>query len=289
MIYFCADDYGLCNEASAHIQKCIDEGVLDKVSVFPNFQKLDLREIANKKNIRIALHLNLVEGKCMADADEIDLIADKTGDFKHTFGGLFKLNLFHAKKLETQAYKEIKAQVLYWKSILSEETPFCIDSHQHTHMIPAIFRALNRVLDDEKIEITYMRIPAEPIMPYIKTPSLYFTYKPINIIKQWLLRLLWALNKPGAKKYRIPTSHFCGILFSGKMDEKRVNKILPKYKQLARKDGKDIEVLFHPGYTVGDKLHMNYENIVFKEFYLSSNRKTEFDSVMKISERRLGK
>ena len=287
MIYFCADDYGLCNEISAHIQNCIDVGALDKVSVFPNFDKVDLQKIANKKNIRISLHLNLVEGKCIADADEIDLIADKNGDFKHTFGGLFKLNLLHAKKLEAQAYKEIKAQVLYWKSILPKDSPFLIDSHQHTHMIPAVFRALNKVLDDEGIKITHMRIPAEPIMPYIKTPSLYFTYKPINIIKQWLLKFLWVLNKREAKKYGIPTSYFCGILFSGKLDEKRVTKILPKYKELAQKNGRDIEVLFHPGYMEQDKSDINYKNIVFKEFYLSKNRKTEFDSVMKIPERRI--
>lgn len=286
MIYICADDYGLFNEASANIQKCIDLGVLDKVSAFPNFDKVDLLNIANKKNIRISLHLNLVEGKCMANADEINLIADKNGDFKHTFGGLFKLNLLHTKKLEAQSYKEIKAQVLFWKSILPKDSPFCIDSHQHIHMIPAVFRALNKVLIDEEIKITHMRIPAEPIMPYIKTPSLYFTYKPINIIKQWLLKFLWMLNKPMTKKYRIPTSLFCGILFSGKMDEKRVNKILPKYKKLAEKDVRDIEVLFHPGYMNMSEADANCKNIVFKEFYLSHDRKTEFDSVMKISERR---
>lgn len=287
MIYICADDYGLCNETSKHIQNCIDEGALNKVSVFPNFDEVDFRKMANKKSLRISLHLNFVEGKCMADASEIDLIADRNGDFKHTFFGLFKLNLFCAKKLETQVYKEIKAQVLYWKSILPKNSSFLIDSHQHTHMLPAVFRALNKVLDDEKIKITHMRIPAEPIMPYIKTPSLYFTYKPINIIKQWLLKVLWLINKREAKKYNIPTAHFCGILFSGKMDTKRVNKILPKYKKLSEKDGRDIEVLFHPGYIGINGTDLNLRNIVFKDFYLSQNRKTEFDTVMNISERRI--
>ena len=287
MIYICADDYGLCNETDAHIQKCIDEGALNKVSVFPNFDKVDLQKIANEKNISFSLHLNLVEGKCMANADEIDLIADKNGAFKHTFGGLFKLNLLHAKKFERQVYKEIKAQVLYWKSVLPEGFPFLVDSHQHTHMIPSVFRALNKVLDDEKIKITYMRIPVEPITPYIKTPSLYLTYKPINIIKQWLLNFLWMLNRRQAEKHNIPVSHFCGILFSGKMDEKRVNKILPKYKDLAKKDGRDMEILFHPGYMDDGKTDINHENIVFKKFYLSPDRKTEFDSVMKMSERRI--
>ena len=285
MIYTCADDYGLCDNTSFHIQQCIDEGALNKVSVFPNLEKIDLSEILENKNIRISLHLNLVEGMCMADADEIDLIADKSGNFKHAFGGLFKLNLFQGKKLEAQVYKEIKAQVLFWKSILPEDVPFCIDSHQHTHMIPSVFKALLKVLNDEKIDLKYMRIPTEPLLPFVKTPSLYFTYSPINIIKQWLLNFLWLINKKEAKKYKIPTSYFFGILLSGKMDEKRVKKILPKYIKMAEKDGRDIEVLFHPGYLEKNEIDFKNKNIVFKKFYSSENRKTEFDFVMKISER----
>lgn len=285
MIYFCADDYGLDNTSSMHILQCIDKGALNKVSVFPNLEKIDLYKILENKDVRISLHLNLVEGKCMADSDEVNLITDKNSKFKYTFGGLLKHSLLHKKEFEEQAYKEIKAQVMFWKSILPEGVPFCIDSHQHTHMIPAVFKALIRVLDEEKINLEYMRIPKEPLLPYIKTPSVYFTYSAVNIIKQWLINFLWMLNKKQAKKYEIPTSYFMGILFSGKMDEERVNKILPKYIKMSEKDGSDIEVLFHPGYIKENEIDFENKNIVFKKFYLSENRKTEFNSVMKISER----
>ena len=111
MIYFSADDYGLSNTASMHIQSLIDEGKINKVSVFPNFDKVDLGKIKEKKDVLISLHLNLVEGRCMADADEIDLIADKDGNFRHTFGGLLKSSLLHRKKFKEQVYKEIKEQI----------------------------------------------------------------------------------------------------------------------------------------------------------------------------------
>lgn len=285
MIYICADDYGLCDVASGHIQHCIDEGALGKVSVFVNFDKVDLHKISEKKNIRISLHLNLVEGRCMADKNELGLIVDENGNMKLDFGGLFKAWVLRGKELEKQVYKEIKAQVVYWKSILPESIPFCVDSHQHTHMIPAVFRALVRVLSEEEINLKHMRVPAEPLLPFIQTPSLYFTYSPVNIIKQWLLKLLWQINKKCARKHKIPTSHFFGILLSGKMDEKRVSKILPKYKKLSEKDGRDIEVLFHPGYLDESESGFGSKNIVFEKFYLSENRKTEFDSIMKIAER----
>lgn len=285
MIYFCADDYGLCEEVNAHIKQCIDEKSLNKVSIYPNLEAFELKDLLENKNIMLSLHLNLVEGKCMANSEEINLIADKDGKFKHTFGGLFRLGLFNAKKFETQIYKEIKAQVLFWKSILPKDTPFCVDSHQHTHMIPSVFKALIKVLSEEKIDLKYMRIPKEPLSPYIKTPSLYFTYSAVNIIKQWLLNLLWLKNKKYTKDYKIPASYFMGILFSGKMDEKRVNKIMPKYIKMAQKSGIDIEILFHPGYIEKSAIDYKSRNIVFEKFYLSENRKTEFDSIMKITER----
>lgn len=285
MIYICADDYGLCGETSAHIQRCIDESALDKVSIFPNFGDVNLQQLLKNEDLRVSLHLNLVEGKCMSNAEDIGLIADKSGNFKNTFAGLLKLDLFNGKKLEEETYKEIRAQVLFWKKILPEGAPFCIDSHQHTHMIPSVFRALLKVLDEENIDINHMRIPAEPLLPFVTTPSLYFTYNPINIIKQWLLKFLWQVDKKYAKKHKIPTSYFFGILFSGRMDEKRVNKILPKYVSAAEKNSMDIEILFHPGYLKNADKDFKNNNIVFEKFYLSQNRKTEYDSVLKISER----
>ncbi len=283
MIYFCADDYGLDDVSSMHIKECIDSGALNKVSVFPNFNKIELHKLLENNNIYVSLHLNLVEGKCIHDAKELSLIADENGGFKHAFGGLFKLNMLKPKELENQVYKEIKAQVLLWKNALPENAPFYIDSHQHTHMIPAVFNALVRVLKDENINLKYIRIPAEPILPYIKMPSLYHTYSAVNIIKQWLLNFLWLVNKKQSKEYNIPVSYFLGILFSGNMDEKRVSKILPFYIKLAERDGCDIEVLFHPGYMDKPLTDKDNKNIMFEKFYLSENRKTEYNSVMKIT------
>lgn len=267
------------------IQQCIDHGILNKVSVFPNLDQVDLYGIQKDKKIRISLHLNLVEGTCMAKADEINLLADSTGTFRHTFGGLFKTSLLNPNAFEAQVYKEIKAQVLFFKSLLPPGISFSVDSHQHTHMIPAVFKALIRVLHDENITPEYLRIPAEPLLPFIKTPSLYAAYSPVNLAKQWLLNFLWLVNKRVLNHFPIPTADFFGILFSGKMDEKRVRKLLPKYIDRAEKCGRDIEVLFHPGYLEPSEADFTGKNIVFSKFYFSGNRKIEFDSIMKLSER----
>ena len=190
MIYISADDYGLSHISSMHIQQCIDAGVLNKVSVFPNLELIDMQEILKNKEIKLALHLNFVEGRCMAEASEIPLIVDENGMFKHTFGGLLGRSVFYGKKFKKQIYKEIKAQVLFWKKNLPQGKALYIDSHQHTHMIPSIFRALLKVLEDENMELEYMRIPVEPLLPYMKTPSLYITYDVVNVIKQWVCLII---------------------------------------------------------------------------------------------------
>ena len=281
VIYICADDYGLCSAASSRIQNCIDEGGLNKASIFPNFDKVDIAKISQNKKVYLSLHLNLVEGKCMANPAKVNLLADKCGVFSNTFTGLLFLSLLRKKEFEKQVYKEIQAQVLFWKSILPQDALFFVDSHQHTHIIPSVFSALLQVLKDEKIKPEYIRIPAEPLSPYIKTPSLYLTYNCVNIVKQWLLKFLWFINKQKPDIVQFQTAYFFGILFSGKMDEKRVNKILPKYITLAEKHNKDIEVLLHPGYIQDDEY--DYKNTVFKKFYQSDGRKTEFNTAMKIS------
>ena len=282
MIYFCADDYGLNSTVSGRIQQCVACGAINKVSVFPNFGPIDLNKI---RQTRISLHLNLVEGRCMADAGTLDLLCAQNGRFKHTFGGLFWESLLHPKAFENQVYKEIRAQILFFRNALGQGTPFCVDSHQHTHMIPAVFRALIRVLRDENITVAYMRIPAEPILPYLKTPSLYLTYSGINLIKQWLLKVLWLVNKPALKNFPVPTADFCGILFSGKMNAERISKVLPHYIKRANKTGRDIEVLFHPGYLEPGEAELLSGGVVFHSFYQSENRKAEFDSAMKLFER----
>lgn len=283
MISFCADDYGLHSEVSEHIRECAEKKALQQVSAFANMGQAPLPQV---ENLCLSLHLNLVEGKCMADHAKVDLIADESGAFRYTFTGLLWQNLRHPKKLEAQLSEEIRAQISAWKKRLPPDHPIRIDSHQHTLMIPAVWSALISVLREEKIPIGHLRVPAEPILPFLQTPSLYFTYRPINLIKQWLLNVLWQYNRRKIKDLKIPTKIFFGILFSGKMDEKRVRKILPKFVRMAEKKGKEIEVLFHPGYIKEKNVKWEDSHVVFQSFYLSESRKTEFDSVMNLSERR---
>ena len=150
-------------------------------------------------------------------------------------------------------------------------------------MIPSVMKMLIKAFKDENVGIEYLRIPAELPAPFVLTPSIYPTLRPANIIKQWLLIFLRALNGKVIAEEKVNTAYFLGVLFSGNMDKKRVEKILPRYIKKAEKKGKDIEVLFHPGYLNGKEDIADKKGIAFENFYFSKGRKTEYDTLMSMN------
>lgn len=281
MIYFCADDYGLSEQSKVRIEKCLKSGVLNQIGILPNGEIDDFKARLIDKNVRLSLHLNLVEGRPLSKSGDIPLLVSKDGLFKYSFIGLFLLSIFaNRKEFECQLYKEIRNQLIFWKNTMGSGCPILIDSHQHTHMIPLIFKILMRVIKDENLQVENIRIPAEPTGPFLLTPSLYFAYKPAGVIKHLLLNFLNLFNKKELIKSKIPSTVFLGIIFSGNLTEKKIKKILPLYNKKSRKLDKDIEIAFHPGYFEkgeGSKYRCRAD---FEKFYLSKWRKIEYDTLM---------
>ncbi len=283
MVHFCADDYGISKESNSRIEDCFKRGVLNKISVLPNGEISDFKALLEKEDIKISLHLNLIEGHPLSNPEEVDLLVADDGYFRYSFVGLLFLSLSHKReKLKKQLYKEIQNQIKFWKKTIGNGKPLSIDSHQHTHMIPLVFETLLEVLRDENVEVELLRIPSEPLTPYITTPSLYFSYSLVGIIKQWLLKILALVNKRKLKKSQIPYSCFCGVMFSGKMRKDFVEKLLPKYLKMAKKNNKDVEIGFHPGYLENGEEILKGCRKSFSKFYFSPWRKIEFDTLINL-------
>ena len=85
MIYFCADDYGISKESNNRIEKCLECGVLNKISILPNGNITDLKENFNETRVKLCLHINLVEGYPLSNPRDIDLLVSKSGNFKYFF------------------------------------------------------------------------------------------------------------------------------------------------------------------------------------------------------------
>ena len=281
MIYFCADDYGISEGANRRIENCLEYGVLNKISVLPNGKASDFKERLSDKDVMLSLHINLVEGHPISNPNDIDLLVSESGYFKYSFIGLFFLSISNKRKeFEKQVYTEMQSQIKFWKKAMGENISISIDSHQHTHMIPLIFKTLMRVIEDEGLNVQSIRIPAEPILPYVFTPSLYFEYNPIGLIKQWLLKTFALVNRRELKKSKIQSAYFMGILFSGKLNEARIRKLLPHYLKLAKKHNKNIEIGFHPGYIKSGEKLLDGSRQDFRKFYYSPWRNTEYNTLL---------
>ena len=280
MIYFCADDYGVSDESNSRIEDCLD-GALNKISILPNGETDDFKKRLSDKGAILSLHVNLVEGCPISNPKEVPLLISDEGLFKYSFVGLFLLSFSNKRReIEKQIYKEIQAQIRSWRTVMGETCSISIDSHQHTHMIPYIFKTLLSVIRDEGVEVEYLRIPDEPISPYVLSPSLYFSYSPTGIVKQWLLKALALVNRGEIKKSKTHTAYFMGVMFSGRMSEPKIKKLLPRYLKLAEKNGKNIELGFHPGYLNDGEHLMRGSRKSFGDFYYSDMRKLEYETLI---------
>ena len=284
MIYFCADDYGISDKCNKRIEECIAHGVLNKVSVLPNGDLGDFKQRLLYYGAKLSLHLNLVEGYPLSDPKEISLLVSKNGTFRYSFVGLFFLSFSSKRKqLQKQLYKELQKQVAFWREIMGEAVPISIDSHQHTHMIPLVFQTLMQVLWDNGVTVECVRIPAEPFVPYLLSPSLYTSYTLSGAVKQWLLKILAWINRGELKKSNLDFTYFMGVMFSGRVTEEKIKKVLPRYMKLAEKHNKNIEIGLHPGYLERDEELMAGCRPGFKAFYASQWRKREYNALMKFT------
>lgn len=280
MIYFCSDDYGISKEYNRCIEECLKNGILNKVSVLPNGDIDGFVQKLSGKDVLLTLHLNLVEGHPLSPLDEIGLLVDENGCFKHSFVGLFlKSFSIRRKELEKQMYTEIQNQIHFWIEQTGDRG-LSIDCHQHVYEIPWIFKTVMQVIRDEKLDVKYLRIPAEPIHAYLLAPSLYTSYSLTGLIKQFLLKGLAFYNRRYLKGMTFTSAHFMGVMFSGKLNQKRVKKLLKFYIRLSEKNKRNIEVAFHPGYAEDNLNLIAGCREDFKKFYSSPWRNAEYETLM---------
>lgn len=283
-----ADDYGVSLNGAEDILECLREGALDSISVIPNmscFDKCVERYFQEKENFLkeplITVHLNIMDGRPILPKEEVPDLVDKDGFFKLTWGKLFLLNYSFGKKkrcVKEQLKKEFLAQTeAVQKAFGLKEIR--LDSHQHPHMIPFVFNILMELCDEQKGKVTFVRVAKEPLLPFLLQLSLYSTYSPANLVKNLLLNFyaVGAIKK--LKKRGLSYELMWGLIMSGNMDEKRIRKLLPVMERVAKKKGKKLEILFHPGRMLESERTDEYRKEGFYKFYCSENRWEEKRSV----------
>lgn len=300
-VIFHADDFGITPEQSERILSCCPGGaaggVLNSLSILansPHFEQCASLLSGRSEGLRVGVHLNIVEGRCCADPARLPLLVDGEGVFKQGYGGLMKLSFgtAHDELLE-QIALEATAQI---ERVLGRFPELAghlrLDGHQHTQLIPAAFRAIIQVLKDhDDWQLEYLRIPAEPTGAFTGS-GVASGIAPVNWVKHLLLKWLWATDEPaldvsGLGHYKDVSALFCGVLFSGRMDERRVEAVWPGLLERAQKDGTALELLFHPGRVARAEDCLNPALKGFVSFSCGEGRDVERDALCSATLRRL--
>ena len=192
-VIFNADDFGISPGVNQAIFKAHTEGILNSTSLMVNQHFADEAVSLAKKmpDLSIGLHINLTNENPATHPTDIPLLVGTDGKFKNGFVKLLILSFLHPKKLQSEAYTEIKAQIeKYLKTGLKLDH---LDGHRHVHMIPAIFKAVKQL--QSEYHISRVRVMNENLLNTIRQNKGLSYLLDGGLIKYFLLRFLSLWNR----------------------------------------------------------------------------------------------
>ena len=286
---FHADDYALTINTSKDILECMQLGVLDSISIIPNMPCFDecmemlIAAIPGMPFLpRMNIHLDLVEGEGIPE----DFSWSRLFMYSYLPGKRRKVYRELVSILEKQIDRgqhaiEMCIETAKRNNVRCKEQGMRIDSHQYTHLIPIVWQALMQVLGEKRYHPNYIRCAAEPLSVFLTEPQLLFTYRPINLVKNLILNVYSVKADRYLRDNGLQRMYLWGILMSGRMDIFRVKRLFPAFRKKAGMDGRDLEILFHPGRATAKELD-------YEAFYLSSHRSEEKKALIMLSRKSRG-
>lgn len=287
MVEYHADDYGLFPTQSQRIIDCCRNGVVNGISVMPNSPYLpECMEMLRPfwKDIQVAVHLNFMEGSSICDSEEVHLLVNEQGVFNISFGKLLLASILPGRRqYRNQLQREIHAQIHAVLPYLKGR-PLRIDGHSHYHMLPVVFDALMDVIQEEKLSVTYIRIPKEYVKIYFSHRKELVQFLPVNLLKVLILNLLAKRNRMKYRRFldSLEQSVFSGVMYSGRMCTQNMRVLLPEMERLAEQRGENLEILAHPGgvFEKEDIAQLTNENDV--AFLTSGLRQKEAEAFISL-------
>lgn len=296
-IWFHADDYGVTVQQSERILECFRNGALNSISILPNTPALkDSLKVLDEADpdgnrIRRVLHLNFVEGRPLAGAEQVPLLVDETGYFDKSFIRFFQWNYLKRGRKRQELARQLKLEITAQLRAVTVENNYritAIDSHQHYHMIPIIFDSLMEVLSDKefaRLDIQYIRIPVDPVAPLWKDMHMFMGVPKINLVKWCILKMNASRNKKILESRGIKSPVFFGIFYTCEMKREMVETLLPAYEGYADSKDEELELMFHPGSLTAEYELLDVRRKELAAFYMSDNRFYEAECLKQLKRR----
>lgn len=233
-----ADDLGLLYAFNEGVRSAYNAGLLTSTCIRANGCAYEhaIQEILPAcPGLGLGVHLCLNEAECVSAPRHIGLLLAGERSFRPGFYPLLQIARSPAGR--EQIERELRAQIE--KVLAAGLRPDHLNSHQHVHMIPAIFRITCRLARDYGIPA--VRLVRE--LPYA-AGGVGKSLQPLfnaNLAKHLLLNWFARINEAAARAQRVATpDYFIGVNYTAYMTLTTIRDGLR-----AAPSG-SVEVLLHP-------------------------------------------
>ncbi len=227
-----ADDYGYFEFVSKGIIEASNNGIVRATGVLANSNFFDehVSWLLEASNLDVGVHLNLTTGKPLSKEMQNALV-----QYNCEFPGKFTITksiLLGKIKLENV---EVEWRAQIERCLSAGLKVNFINSHEHIHMLPSLFKLTNRFADEYKIPHIRFSLPESTV-----------SLSAGAFVRDSIMSLLGMYNK---RYYVKPTASFLGMSKSGKLDLEYLKQCLDQMKP-----AKVYELMCHPGCYNNEKV-----------------------------------
>ena len=257
-----ADNLGKDKAHNIGIYEGYEGGILKSASITANGEAYEdaINSVIPACNeLSLGLHLNLTEGYALCK--DLVGLTDGNGKFNNSFLSLL-IRSYLPKNTEflSEMEREFRVQA---EKVTSKLKITHIDSNDHIHAIPPIFKIVCKIAKDYGIK----QIRTHYERPYI-VPDIFIHFSLTwlkNICKAFLLNLFTIFNENTAIEHKLKTNDYIiGVIYNSMMSSLAISYGFPasKYKEVT------VEAAIEP---------CRYENGIidshFNEFIITKNKK----------------
>lgn len=153
-----ADDFGLTSGVNRAIIEGHTRGAITSATLMANMPAFDaaVRLAKEHPSLGVGLHINITQGRPVAETSRVASLLNDTGEFWGTSGAILKRMLAGKLKIE-EVVIELRAQIEKVLNVGLRLTH--VDSHKHTHALPQICEAIVSTI--KEYGINAVRAPRE--------------------------------------------------------------------------------------------------------------------------------